>query len=247
MPPVSIILPVFRKAESLPRFLAVLGEVIGTLPQRAEIIAVDDGSGDGTPDALLRHQLPGMRVVALPSNVGKGEALRSGFAVSTGDPVVFLDADLDLHPRQIVRLLALRQALDADVAVGSKRHPMSRVHYPPLRRLLSFGFQTIVWAFFGLNVRDTQVGLKVFRRRVLETVLPLLVVKRFAFDLELLVAAKRQGFRIAEGPVDLEHQFTSTIVPTRTVRQMLWETAAIYYRMRFLRQYNKTRRGPSRS
>lgn len=239
MAPVSIILPVYRKAEGMPEFLRVLAQVIGTLPQRAEVVAVDDGSDDGTAEVLERFRIPGMRVVRLPNNVGKGEALRRGFAASTGDPVVFLDADLDLHPRQIIRLLALRQALDADVVVGSKRHPMSRVHYPLLRRFLSFGYQAIVWAFFGLAVRDTQVGLKVFRRRVLETVLPRLVVKRFAFDLELLVAAKRLGFRIAEGPVDLEHQFTSTIVPTRTVRQMLWETAAVYYRMRIKRQYNK--------
>jgi hypothetical protein len=89
---------------------------------------------------------------------------------------------------------------------------------------------------FGLNVRDTQTGMKLIRREVLEAVLPRLLEKRFAFDLEFLVVAKQLGFgRLFEAPVTLDHKFASTVNPAAIVRILL-DTAAIFYR-RYLLDY----------
>ena len=91
---------------------------------------------------------------------------------------------------------------DVDIVLGSKRHHDSEVEYPIVRRLYSWGFQQLVRLLFDLDVRDTQTGIKVLRREVLEAVLPQMVEQRFAFDLELLVVARRLGFdRFAELPV----------------------------------------------
>ena len=82
--------------------------------------------------------------------------------------------------------------------IGSKRHPESLVHYPAAGRVSSWLYQQLIRVLFRLDVRDTQVGLKVFRRELADEVMPLLLVKRFAFDLELLAVARALGFdRIA--------------------------------------------------
>src|SRR6266498_916426 len=118
----------------------------------------------------------------------------------------------------------------ADMVIGSKRHSLSEVSYPWPRRVMSWGYHVLVRILFGLKVTDTQTGLKLVRRDVLAAVLPRLVEKRFAFDLELLVAARRLGFRrVLEAPINLNYQFTSTISP-RAVNGILIDTAAIWYR-----------------
>ena len=92
-------------------------------------------------------------------------------------------------------------------------------------------------------MRDTQVGLKVFSRRVVEQVMPLLLVKRFAFDLELLAVGKALGYgRIRELPVRLDYRFTGSGVGSMAVLLALWDTAAIFYRLRVLRTYERKRR-----
>src|SRR5205823_2800462 len=128
-------------------------------------------------------------------------------------------------------------------AIGSKRHPDSVVRYPPLRHAASWCYQQLNRFLFRLDVRDTQVGLKVFSRAVVDDVVPLLLVKQFAFDLELLAVATALGHgRIRELPIRLEYRFTGSQLRPRAVARALWDTAAIFYRLRFLRTYQRKRR-----
>ena len=132
----------------------------------------------------------------------------------------------------------LLQLYSADVVVGSKRHPLSLVHYPWPRRLQSLAYQLLVRLLFRVKVRDTQTGLKMFRREVAERVVDAALVKRFAFDLELLVLARHFGYvRIIEAPVQIDYKFQSTTSP-RAVFSVLWDTAAIFYRLRIVRWYD---------
>src|SRR5204863_4483305 len=133
--------------------------------------------------------------------------------------------------------IAVMESFDCDAVLGSKRHPMSNVHYPPARRFQSFIYQLLIRMLFQIKVRDTQTGLKLFRRQVLQEVIPLLAIKRFAFDLELLVVARQVGYRkIMEAPVDLDYRFEST-ADLKATWNVLWDTAAIFYRLRILRYY----------
>ena len=130
-----------------------------------------------------------------------------------------------------------------DFAIGSKRHPDSVVHYPRSRRIASWCYQQLNRLLFRLDVRDTQVGLKVFNRRVVDEVVPLLLVKQFAFDLELLAVAAALGFdRVREMPVRLEYRFTGSALGSTAVLRALWDTAAVFYRLRILRTYQRKRR-----
>src|SRR5207253_8440040 len=117
----------------------------------------------------------------------------------------------------------------------------SRVSYPTFRRFQSWVYQMIVRVLFNLNVSDTQTGLKLFRRQVLQEALPLLAIKKFAFDLELLVVANQLGYRnVCEAPISLNYQFEST-VNLGSAWRVLWDTAAIFYRLRLLRYYQRRR------
>ena len=107
----------------------------------------------------------------------------------------------------------------------------------------SWLYQQLVRVLFRLDVRDTQVGMKLFRREIAEEVIPLLVVKRYAFDLELLAVSRALGFRrIRELPVTLDYQFTGSGVRSLAVLRALVDTAGIFYRLRILRYYQRKQR-----
>ncbi len=195
-----------------------------------EVIAVSDGSTDGSPASIAG--IGQVRIVELAENRGKGAALRVGLAQGRGRYLGFIDGDGDIPARQLSHFLAAIRAGDPDVVLGSKRHPDSDVIYPPLRRLYSFGYQQLTRLLFRLPTRDTQTGIKLIRRETLAAVLPKMVEKRFAFDLELLVVARRMGYRnFVELPVQIAERFTTTI-SLRAVWRTLLDTLAIFYRLR---------------
>jgi len=204
---------------------------------------VSDGSIDGTAERLLETRTPGLRVLHYDRNLGKGYAVKAGALAATGSWIGLIDADLDLDPASLPVYLAAARTEELDFAIGSKRHPDSVVAYPRSRRIASWCYQQLNRVLFRLDVRDTQVGLKVFSRRVADEVLPLLLVKRYAFDLELLAVAASLGYdRIRELPIRLAYRFSGSGVRSVAVMGALWDTAAIFYRLRILRTYERRRR-----
>ncbi|MHB8439888.1 MAG: glycosyltransferase, partial [Acidimicrobiales bacterium] len=203
-----------------------------------EVVPVSDGSTDGSEHALDELPLSVVRPIVFAENRGKGEALRIGLARGLGRYLGFIDGDGDIPAGVLVGFVKLARIQQPDMVVGSKRHPDSQVIYPAIRRLYSFTYQLLVQGLFGLRVRDTQTGIKLIRRDVLAEVLPRMVEKRFAFDLELLAVAHRLGYRqTAELPVAIGERFTSTI-SLRTAWRMLQDTLATFYRLRVLRFYD---------
>jgi hypothetical protein len=120
----------------------------------------------------------------------------------------------------------------ADLVVGSKRHPRSEVRYPWTRKLLSLGYRLVIKSLFRLSVKDTQVGLKLIRRPVLEKALPLMEVTRYAFDLELMTIAKRHGFRIIEAPIVLDFQKPFARLGLKDIYVIFVNTLSIFRRLR---------------
>ncbi len=196
---VSIIMPAYRLGSTI---AANARRVLATLPE-AEVLIVDDGSGDGTYEALLpvKAENPNLIPLLHEVNKGKGEALKTGFAASTGDIIVFLDGDLDLLPEQVPEFIA--RLSEADIVVGAKRHTMSTENYPLSRRILSRIFAFFTTAIFGLKIRETQTGLKAFKRSALEGVMDKLRLRGYAHDLEMIVRAKVKGATIVEHPAQL--------------------------------------------
>ena len=159
---------------------------------------------------------------------------------SKGDYVMFMDAGMEIDPNGISMLLEHMEWYDADVIVGSKRHLASMVNYSIIRRILSFGYYAFVKILFGLRVRDTQAGIKIFKKKVLEKVLPRLLEKKFAGDLEMLVVANYLGFkRIFEAPIKLDYRLggITSAATLKAIIGMAMDTLAIFYRLRILNYY----------
>lgn len=241
----SVIVPAYNKGPVLYKTLFNLISSIDEVTDDFELIIVNDGSKDNTlleakKIKKLQSKASKIKIYNYKSNNGKGYALQYGFFRSSGDYVVFFDADLDIDSHQIVNFLSLLENTKADIIIGSKYHPESRISYPKIRFIYSLILKFIIRILFQLHVSDTQVGLKAFKRGVLEKTMPVIVVKRFAFDLELLVVAAKFGFtKIIEVPVVLGvDKFTSTIKPT-DVRNFFQDILAIFYRKNILRYYDQ--------
>jgi len=241
-PHLSLVIPVHNGARYIEASLRAILATLERLDRPFEMIVVVDGSRDRTLEIARSVAHPAVQVFHYPQNQGKGFALSLGAAQARGRLVGWLDADLDIHPEVILDAVRVFDAEPVDAVVASKRHPGSQVDYPRIRRVYSWGFQLLVRLLFRLKVRDTQVGAKVFRRELLDTVLPLLLIKRYAYDLEVLAVGAGFGFdRVREVPVRLDYRFTGTGIDWAAVRRMFWDTLAIAYRIHvrhhYVRQY----------
>jgi glycosyltransferase involved in cell wall biosynthesis len=243
---VSVIMPAFNEAATVRDNLL---ETIRTFDEFGcdyEIILIDDGSADHTLSEALKvaQEHPNIKVKRNLENYGKGRALKKAFRYCSGEYIVFLDADLDLHPGQVQTLFDILKLDEADVVIGSKLHPNSRVEYPLSRKIISFVYYLIIKVLFGLPIHDTQTGLKVFKKEVLRHVFPRIVVKKFALDLEILANAQRLGYRIAEAPVVLNQKRHMGRIGFKAMWQTGWDTLAIFYRMKILKYYDRFQHRP---
>jgi glycosyltransferase involved in cell wall biosynthesis len=241
-PYLSLIIPAYKQQRTIQRDLRKIKSIADKIPQTYEIIVVIDGKVDKTKEEAKKLRSPRIKVVGYTHNRGKGYAVRYGMAYATGSVIAFIDAGMDLDPESLLLLIEYLKKEKADIVIGSKLHPLSKVKYPWQRKVMSWGYRSIVRSLFGLSVRDTQVGCKLYKRKVLEDVLPRLLVKTFAFDIEMLAVAHRIGYtRIVEAPIELKYTQWSSITNKnfwKIIYYMLWDTMAVFYRLRIRHYYD---------
>jgi len=240
---ISVIMPAYNEGDHIYRNIQDIVGLFQKLEQSFEIIVVDDASSDNTFREAKRAKDVFTNVIVLKNeiNYGKGWSIRKGFSYVTGGYVVFLDADFELDPNQIEHFFEMMSSSKSDVVIGCKRHPQSKIAYPLYRKILSIGYFFLVKRLFGLPIRDTQTGLKVFKYEVLEQVMPKLLIKSFAFDLEILVLAFSFGYKIAEAPVIVTCKKKFGHIGLFSILSILIDTLAIYYRLRILKYYDYPR------
>lgn len=241
---VSVIVPCYKKEKTIKKDLENIFNVLSSTRYKFEIIVVVDGFLDKTFERASEFSKKNVKVVGYKENRGKGYAVRYGMARAKGDVIAFIDSGMEINANGISMVLEHLQWYNAHIVVGSKRHSASKVNYPFVRRVYSFFYQLLVYVLFWLKVKDTQTGLKVFRREVLEDVLPRLVVKKYAFDVEVLAVAYYLGYtRIFEAPVEVNFDASDSAISyfllfDSHVRGMIMDTLAIYYRMHILNYYH---------
>jgi len=237
----SVVVPAYQEAEHIKKNIEFFHSTFKNAGIDFEIVLVVDGCAETYKEAK-QINLPEVRVLFYEENQGKGFALKYGMQKARGEYIATLDADNELNPASLIMFLHLAEDFGMDIVIGSKRHPLSKVHYPLTRRFYSWCYQVVLRVLFNLKVKDTQVGIKLYRREVLEKVLPRVLVKRFAFPVELLAVANYFGFtKIMEAPVELKYNFAGSNVNIRETFKILWDTAAIFYRLKLIRYYDKNK------
>jgi len=232
---VSIIIPAYNCATTILGDLQALHARLKyiALNRDFEIIVVDDGSDDDTYDRINEEaQEWGLcdYALELTENSGKGAALKEGFRYARGEYIVFMDADAQIDCEDLSCFFRIMDLYRAGAVIGNKRHLYSDVSYSPIRWVVSNTYNAICNFLFGIKLRDTQCGFKLFKREALAKVMPRLLVKRYAFDLELIVALKDNGIRVADAPVIVHEQQNSGSVNLNNIYMTALDTLAVWYR-----------------
>lgn len=239
----SLIVPAYKQEKTIKKDLQNLLKVLSTLNLNYEIIVVVDGIFDQTSRIVRQMGNSRVKLFEYQKNKGKGFAIKYGVEKAKGDIIGFIDSGMDIDPSEISIMLDLMDWNKADVIVASKLHPESQVSYPFWRKILSWGYRTLTHILFGFSVKDSQVGFKLYKKKVAKEVFSRIIVKRFAFDVEVLAVAQKLGYtRIYEAPVKLDFSGVSSITSSsfwRIIFWMLWDTAAVFYRLKILHYYDK--------
>lgn len=237
----SVIIPAYKQEKTIVKDLKRIEEVLKRIRYDYEMICVVDGKVDKTYANARKIHSPKLKVFGYRKNLGKGHAVRFGMSKAKGDPIAFIDAGMDINPKGIPLLLEHMLWYGSDVIVGSIRHSASRVYnYPLKRKIYSWAYHLLTKWLFGLRITDSQRGLKIFKRKVLEKVLPRLLVKDFAFDIEMLAVARRLGFeKIHDGPVELDAvRYRDSTIKVRDGWWALIDTLTVFYRLYILQYYD---------
>jgi glycosyltransferase involved in cell wall biosynthesis len=213
-PTFTVVLPCYNEAARITHTLRTIEDWFGS---RAAALVVDDGSGDETSERARSSGHRHAVVHRLPANRGKGAAVRAAIPLIRTPHVVLMDADLAYDRDSVER--TLEALAHADVVIGNRRHDGSRYLVPVRlfgflyrRHVVGMTFNALVRLLLPIHVRDTQCGLKGFRREALEAIAPRLTIDGFAFDVELLVVAQSLRLRLIDVPVRVTYESAKSSV-----------------------------------
>ena len=207
---ISIVMPACNEEGKLGGTLESYARYFSGVDARAfQLIVVCNGCTDNTPQVArdVSERFPQIKVVNYPERIGKGGAIREGFRMADGDIIGFVDADGAIRPEESWKLIQI-VSQGGDGAIGSRHVPGAQVLTPkPLHwRFASWSFNIIVRLLFQLPFRDTQCGVKVFRRQVIQSIINNPSINGMSFDVELLWRAKKHGYEITEVGIVWEHK-----------------------------------------
>jgi glycosyltransferase involved in cell wall biosynthesis len=229
-PHLSIVIPAYNERARIELTLKRVMTCVEEQGWDAEVLVVDDGSRDGTPEIVQRwmDRYQRLHLIKNGANRGKGYSVRNGLLQAAGDIVMFTDADLSA-PMEEANLLLAAIADGADVAIGSRWLDKERqtTHQPMYRRFFGRCFNWVTRTVIGLPFKDTQCGFKAFKRPAAQVIFRLQRIERWGFDPEILFIARKLGYSIVEVPVTWGHDERSRMSYLKDGMKMLEEMAVI--------------------
>ena len=225
-PHLSMIIPAYNEAKRLPLTLLDMKKHLEQVDFPYEVIVVDNGSKDSTVDIVLRfeHLWEELRLVECKVK-GKGAAVQKGMEEAKGEFRAFTDADNSISVDQVV--YAMRYAEEGyDVVIGSRDIEGARRDQPWFRKLPGKMGNWFIQLLVLPGLKDTQCPLKIFSERAAMDVFPLIKIKHWGFDVEILSLAKKIGYKIKEVPANFINDPNSHIRATAYL-EVLWEVCKI--------------------
>jgi dolichyl-phosphate beta-glucosyltransferase len=230
MPRYSIIIPAYNEAARLGSTLERVMNYITVQNWDAEVIVVNDGSRDRTPDLVREYatRYPFLRLLENPGNRGKGYSVRNGMLNATGELLLFTDADLSSPIEEAPKLFSAIES-GADIAIGSRwvRPETQTKRQSLLRQFYGRAFNRAIRILLRLKQKDTQCGFKAFTRNAAQKVFSLQQIERWGFDPEILFIARRFGLKVEEVAVAWADAGGTRISPLRDGLRMFAEVFTI--------------------
>jgi len=232
----SVIIPAFNEENNASRMLKNLTRKLDETNLKYEVILVNDGSKDNTLYVLeqLKGSYSNIKIISYDENKGKGYAVRSGILESEGEIVMYIDGDLDISPDILPEYI--EQLKNYDIVIGSKRVSNADVKDSISRKILSKAFSIIVKIGMNLNIKDTQVGLKIGDGKQMRKIFKIMSTNGFAFDVELLTVATLLKLKIKEMPIELNLTRQFSFIHAS---KMFLDTMKIMYNRRIRNTYQK--------
>lgn len=229
-PQLSIVIPAYNESARIENALERVMSCVAEQGWDAEVLVVDDGSKDSTPEIVHEwmQRYPRLHLIKNVGNRGKGYSVRNGLLQAAGEIVMFTDADLSAPMEEAERLFAAIHE-GADVAIGSRWLDKQRqtIHQPLYRRFFGRCFNWVTRLIMGLPFKDTQCGFKAFKRPAAQIIFRLQRIERWGFDPEILFIAQKLGYEIREVPVTWGHDERSRMSYLKDGMKMLEEMAII--------------------
>lgn len=223
----SVVIPMYNEEKIIKRSLTELSAALSGkfhCPDDYEILAVSDGSTDRTVEIVeeLVGVLPSLRLISYRPNRGKGGAVKEGIKHAKGNFVLFTDSDLAYGCAPIFTFLEEFENGGGTVILGSRAlHSEGYEGYTALRKFMSKTYLLIIRKAAGFSFTDSQCGIKGFSGTIAKELFKNLSTLGFAFDLEILLAAKDRGAKICELPVKIVNHSASTVHPVKDALKML--------------------------
>ncbi len=217
-----MVIPAYNEGSRIGDTLRSAIEYLGSQPYTWDVLVVDDGSVDETAQVVGEFAAADPRVTLLSvAHGGKGWAVRNGMLKAKGEHRFLCDADLSMPIEQVSRFLP-PVLEEFDIAIGSRELPEARrIGEPSRRHFMGRVFNGLVRMAVLPGISDTQCGFKCFRAPVVEGLFRSQMLSGFAFDVELLFLARRQGLRIVEVPIDWHYRSLSRVRPFRDSLSMV--------------------------
>ena len=233
---ISIVIPVFEESKKIGVDIEAATAFLESSHLAGEIIVVDDGSSDGTCEAAkkaganLRWGIS-IKVICYDDNRGKGYAIRSGVKETSGQYVMFADSGSCVPYGNVLRGLKLLKSGDCDIAHASRKMQATNIHRTQslYRRICSTVFHWFI--IYGMKIpaelTDTQCGFKIYRGDVARRLYQQCITDGFMFDVEIMMRAQRQGYKIKEFPIEWTCDRDSRLSPARSWWRVLSELLTI--------------------
>lgn len=236
---VLIIVPVKNEALRIKKTIQGISSWCKSEGLDYEILVIDDWSTDGTGNRVVELNDSRVRVFQNRFDSGKGSALKTGYILSTTiyslydhDIIVFIDGDGQINPKEIRTFLNMMTLYYADAVIGNKRHLYSNTQYNFKRKVISKCYNFFTRVLFGIRFQDTQCGIKMFSKIALDSVINKINVKKYAFDIELIVALKTKRYRVVDAPVNINSQENVGSVSISTILKTFIDTVIVWIKLK---------------
>jgi len=226
---VTVIMPVYNMGAAVIENVSAVRKYLAGAGYEYQIVVVDDGSTDDTIEfCAVMAQWQDTDVVLMGCNQGKGAAILAGCKEIRHKHVLFIDSDLQISLDELGMFFRVMHLYNAQAVIGNKRHLYSQISYGFKRKAVSNVYNYMCRKLFGIQLRDTQCGFKLFNSTAIREATKKMSIKRFAYDIELLVILNERGFRVVDAPVQMKPQDNRGSISIKNILDTFKDTIKVW-------------------